>query len=169
MKNENKVVIQQESILERKIWYRIAKTIYIAAYILVVVIIFFFGYLSKPYTDVDPLSSVVTCNNGRKLAPNKDALIFKDGTLGYSNDQEVRKLCFDPITEGATPVGTILSASEWEELYEKNYTVQVGYKTKGSWTNPLKFWGIGLAITFLFFEIIKRTFLYIAIGKKFFK
>lgn len=152
MENKKRVVIQQESILERKIWYRIAKTIYIIAYILVVIVVFFFGYLLKPYTDTDPSSSVIICNNGRRLVFD-DALIFKDGTLGYNDDREAGRLC-----SGINRYPTI-----------KNYTVQVGYKTKGSWVDPLQFWVIGFVITFLFFEVIKRTFLYIAVGKRFLK
>ncbi len=149
---KTQTAIQQENILERKIWYRAIKTIYIVVYIFVVITILFFGYSLKPYSAVDSLSSIIMCNNGRRLAPSNNATIFEDGTLGIDDSFTAERLCSDQKDFVPDAI---------------NYTVQVSHKTSGTWATPLLFWVIGFFIAFLLFEVIKRTFLYIVIGKRF--
>ncbi len=173
MSLENKM---NEPELENKIWYRAVKTIYILVYILVVIVILLWGYFSKPYQIIDVQTSKIICNKGTSqnapgyqqasgtiLNPSSSDVIYEDGTLNNNSDLEARKLCGDPADWAGWE-----TAGNGAIPFPKNYSVQVAHKASGSWTTPLQIWIIGFGIIFVLFEAVRRIFLYIVIGKKFF-
>lgn len=144
--------------LEKRLWYRFVKVVYILVYLLFLLLVVFLGYSDKPYTYIDSDKSLIVCSNTKAYPAGKNSIyIDSDGSLSDYNDEDARKLCeYDIIKD---------YSDKYETPSYKNYEVKVVHSTRGSWESVLTTFLIGIAIVYTIFEIIKRVFLYIVVGK----
>ncbi len=142
--------------LEKKLWYRFVKVIYFVFFFLFVLFVVMLASSERPYVNVDSNKSLITCNNGKIYSAGKNSIYLdSDGSLSDYNEENVRKLCeYDILND---------YLDKYKRPENVNYKLNVGYY--GSWEEVIKILVIGEIIVFLVFEIIKRVFLYIAVGK----
>lgn len=145
--------------LENKRWYRFLKVVYVFFFVLSIGYVLIIASINKPYTYVDSDKSSIICNNGNGYYAGENSIyIDSDGSLSSYNDEYARKLCYH---------GTIYGASSKVPI-STNYEVKVVHTTEGSWGSAISAFLIGTGIVIVIFEIIKRVFLYIVMGKSFF-
>lgn len=139
--------------LDTKVWFRALKVIYIFCYFTAFSLILLLGYSMKPYKSIDTDKSVIRCTNGKIFRAGKNGVLIIDGNPPYlysADDEKARKSC----------------ASNTSFLPdEKNYSLDVKYETINSWSSVFSFILIAIPIVIVIFEIIKRVFLYVTIGK----
>ena len=166
IKSKVKMSKKSSKKLEKKIWYRFIKVIYVTSYILAFLLVALLSYPQKPYTYADPNKSLIECANGRTYSEAQAgvslySLNSTDGSLLESaarEDQKIRKLCEYNIVSDYL--------NQYETPQFNNYTTEIKYSTSGSWESVI-YWLIGGAIVvFIIFEIIRRVFLYVAVGKE---
>jgi len=144
--------------LKSKWWYRLLKVIYIIAIVIAVIIIGFFLWINKPVKTLDGYKSLITCNNGKSYAPNRnDIYPYGYGTeLNYSDDKDARILC---------KYDTLNFYDHRNEQIEKNYTFNPVYYYEisyGSWIRNIILSFLGL---WFLANLIKGIFFYIITGQ----
>lgn len=176
-KNPNKL-------LERKVWWRFSKVIYISVYICLLLFGISLIYTMEPYKVIDQDNSYIICNNGDKfifesilnpLSRSRSRLFSSDLNFPF-NDDEMRTLCERPgnkyeIRNKRTGEVRIIDQSETsyygitpkktDVTTSRDYTVYMVYKMEGSW-NKAVITGLTVAFTGVFLiEIVKTILLYI--------
>lgn len=155
--------------LEGKIWYRLLKVVFIALFVLGVAYIVFISLGDEPIKIIDSEKSEIMCDNGH--AWKASALSCSPENIDSLCDSEARKLCTREVTKVETEHGSEYKI-ETESLIMpvlKNYRINLVTKIEGSWF--LVFKNILIRIVFLaiFFETIRRVFIYIILGGSFCK
>src|SRR3989344_3044610 len=139
--------------LEKKAWYRLIKVVYFIIYSMAILLVVLIASGYKPYTYIDNDKSLIICNNNKIYSAGKNNIYINlDGTLFDYSDFQTKKLCSqDPdfIPD------------------KKNYTLRLEHTTRGSWTSVIEVFLIETGVVIIIFELIKRIFLYITIGKSF--
>ncbi len=158
--------------LESKVWFRFLKVVFVFVYIATLILVVLFAYSLKPYTTIDNDNSFIVCINGTKYnagANGIDAFEAEAERLGatqvYTNGfvpdttakEKANELCL-----GTNTLGRGLFADV------PQYTVELANKTVGNWWSFAGYTALALFIVIVVFELIKRSFFYIAIGRKFF-
>lgn len=149
--------------LEEKVWYRLVKVIYIFFYIVACLIVALMAYSERPRTFVDSDRSFIICSNGisSAYAAGKHRIgIGADGSVYSWDEPDAHKLCAYGIIDDYR--------NQYATPPEKNYSVRVAYRHVGSRNAVLKVLVYGFLIVILTLEVIKRTFLYVAVGQPFF-
>jgi len=144
-----KLTIEQ---LKEKTWYRFLKVIYALAFIIIIVfaVALIFDSTSPRY---DNDNSYIKCNNGKEF---KLSELNKNGTHisgPYIDTGEDRLLNFDCIWRGASADPNI-----------KGYKF-IGIYTARNWFKIMWQSLLSIAIALIIFEVIKRIFYYILLGK----
>lgn len=158
--------------LESKAWFRLVKVLFIFTYLLTLLVIFIFAYYSRPQSIIDTYNSKIICDNGKKyLAGENNIEVFKvkyaiDGYYETEKDK-VSLLCLG-YEHGFVP--DFITDAEMSKIENKNqlYKIEIVNKSDGSWWSYIGYIILALFTASLIFEIIRRTFLYIVSGKKFF-
>lgn len=150
---------------EKKAWFRMSKVIYYLAAFLALLIVLVVAYSLRPsshtYTDGD--KTIVACNNGKKVR-NRIRYISENSDISFSDDIELKSLC----KYGNSDLITALEHQKQGELpVDRNYRLEFYQTTNnyGSWEEAFATLLVGIPLVILVFEIIKRIFLYITIGK----
>jgi hypothetical protein len=155
--------------LEHKAWYRLLKVLYLFCYLAAISLVVVRAVPHFPRRYLDENESRYACDDGRsRLAHN---LFFFD-ELGI--DDELRQKYEE---EGAAGVFEYFVCLECAEDGEdecnspdspKNYTIVAVYGQHGSWGRFALTLGLGIFCVWVVFEVIKRTSLYVIVGKPFF-
>lgn len=162
--------------LESKIWFRFLKVIFVFTYLATSLVVLLFAYDSKPYAIIDNDNSVIVCDNGTR---------YKAGDYGI----DAEEVWLEQL--GATRVDAGLSDQElllWEAKVKAThlcqnysgekigfipdvppYKVEIVHETVGDWASFIGYIVLALFAVVIIFELIRRTFFYISIGKKFLK
>lgn len=148
--------------LEKRIWFRAIKVVYIIAYILSIFAVFGIGYSDKPYQSYDYDKSYVVCNDGvlkgNSYILNKNSIFVISGSLDSSAQKDARKLCaYNKINIG-------FDESKYPDPIINNYTYVPVYETVGSWWKVVGYIALGLIIVLFSFWLIKGIFYYIVLG-----
>lgn len=160
--------------LEKKAWFRFLKLCYIFVYILAVAFVMVLAYGDLPRDYLDNWGSRIVCNSGMVYETSKNSIYPVNGNLDQEEDAKARKLCAYDITRRMNemipppPPGFVLEGSAVPAPTEKNYKLVTERKTRGSYKEVAKtlIWGLG---TILFLgEVVRRSFLYVVAGKRFF-
>lgn len=169
--------------LEKKAWYRFFKLCYGFGYVVSLTIAVAIGYSEFPveYTDSD--KSIIRCANGKEY-PASTISSYVNAALYLGTDEKARKLCEEPaqgeeivgvelpdgrtvgvaLPRGADPKIAIPRAVARIMAKDKNYTFIAVKAIRGSYETL--FWGLGIVI--FLGELIRRSFLYVVVGKPFF-
>lgn len=105
---------------------------------------------------MDEGSSFINCDNGQKYKVEDVSYVLTSNKLDDYEDKEARKLCAYGKDDLFSPVPTSI-----------NYSLDLKIDNRFAWTKGAKNIFFGLLIVFIVFELIKRTFLYIAAGRPF--
>lgn len=148
--------------LEKRVWYRAVKVLYIIAYIIVISLVLFFAYDSKPTQVYDYDNSYIRCNSGEgkgnSYPLNKNNIFIYDGNLDEYDARDARKLCeYDKIGIG-------FDERNYPDPIITNYTFVPIYKTEGNWWSVVKYGSLGLIAVAFIFWLIKGIFYYIVVG-----
>ncbi len=158
---ENKTV---QDHLESKIWYRLIKVVYIVllvlSFFIVVVIAYSYHPISSTYTD--GTKTLIVCDNGKSVR-NKYRYITNYNDISDKDDIELKSIC----KFGESDTTALEHQKKGELPMTKNYRMDFYQTTNnyGSWIEVLIILVMGIPIVYTIFEVIKRVFLYIAIGK----
>jgi hypothetical protein len=144
--------------LEQKIWYRLSKVTYIALYLVAFSFVVRLAYRERPRMWED--SPIINCNNGSTYE-------------GRYSDKDTRVLC----EYGTYPPDFMesMKSKYFPEDYpqppvpeEKNYSLEPRFYQTSSWTAVFQKLLLRTCAVLLALEVLKRAFLYVAIGKRFF-
>lgn len=145
--------------LEDKAWFRFLKVIYILSFLLAITAILFTAWSYKPYKVIDGSETKFGCIYGTdlldKLQARKITSISSnfDGYINNEHNQsEILNKLLGFCSTNYSPGG--INFGGFKE------------KTQYSWALVLEIIIIGLLSTIVFFEIVKKAFFYIIIGKK---
>ncbi|MBI4529603.1 MAG: hypothetical protein HY695_37875 [Deltaproteobacteria bacterium] len=139
--------------LEKKAWYRFFKLCYVFAYVVSVCVVLLISYFDFPTEYIDSTSSIILCENGKRYLATANSIYPTSTELDSDDDQKARWLCFDIVG----------SVTFIPDEPPRNYTFIPVKTTRGSY-QPL-FWGLGIVI--FLGEIIRRSFLYVVVGRPF--
>ena len=170
--------------LEKKTWFRFFKLCYIFVYVLAVAFVLFLVSFDLPKDYFDDWDSQIFCNNGKVYPTSGNSIYPHNGTLDQAGDAKAGKLCagnifdqFDQIarekqSKGIPPERLVppedLPPDRYKLRTGTNYKLVTELKTRGSYKEVAKFLFWGLVIIWFLGEVVRRSFLYVAIGKKFF-
>lgn len=151
--------------LEDKLLYRLVKVIYIIVFLLSGLIAIFIGWESRPQPEVDDEKSRIACDNGKnyKLSANR-IYVYSVDTTSLSNyqDEEARKLCqYGVLNDYSTSYRNLATPTH------QNYQLKIVEGTRGSWTNAILWWVLGIAGSYVALNLIRETINYILFGKPF--
>lgn len=165
--------------LESKVWFRFLKVIFVFAYLATFLAVLVFAYFSKPYAVTDEYNSRIVCDNGKVYKAGDNGGIDPGQALaeqlggkrvdlnGATPEKDKATLLCLGYEHGFVP--DFLTDAEMSKLQSQTppYKVEIVKKTEGSWWSFIGYTILALFIVVLIFEVIKRSFLYIAVGKKF--
>lgn len=119
--------------LEKRVWYRFLKIVYIFSAIFLVLIAFAWAWTAKPENVVD--YARITCSNGYSVNSNDIGVSFISETIFPSDDEKIRLYCvtnpdqlegvqkalklgisLEAIRERLYPVGTTITNEQFENL-----------------------------------------------------
>ena len=145
--------------LEDKAWFRFLKVIYILAFLFASATILFTAWSYKPYKVIDGSETKFGCVYGTdlldKLHARKITSVssYFDGYISNEQNQsEILNKLLGFCSSNYSPGGI-----NFDGFKEKN---------QYSWALVLKIILIGFLCTIVLFEIVKKIFFYIVIGKK---
>ena len=138
----------------KEVFKRIVFVLYIAGFILGTVIVGYLGWSSKPYQEVDPVKSIVACNNGIKFTLADIDVIPRYPKRSYE-DKKTNKVSLETWNN--------------QKIYdtcgiEGVKSLGLEDKTIGSWSSVLKTWIGSFGILCIILEVIKGTIFYIVFG-----
>ena len=143
---------------ESRMWFRLSKVVYFLIFIaaLLFVVVLAYSQLPTSHTYIDSTKTRFICNNGQSYG-NKKIFVTKESDLSSYEDTALRLKCEYGDSD----------QNKKREIPNKNYTIKFFETTNsyGGWDAVLATLLIGLPIVIIVFEIIKRLFLYITIGK----
>ncbi|PIZ62210.1 hypothetical protein COY16_05000 [Candidatus Roizmanbacteria bacterium CG_4_10_14_0_2_um_filter_39_13] len=159
--NRKKPILTQKE-LESRIWYRFLKVVFIGFYAYLIVSILFFTYASKPTISINQKKLNVLCDNGRKYILNEEHIFLSEVNMNDLNEENeyIKRIC---------EYGSTIKFYEWDKYptpENKNYDLKYDQHQVGSWLTPVKILILCFGGAFLSFELIKRAFLYIVVGKR---
>ncbi len=162
MENEKTV-----SHLNSKIWYRLIKVIYFVLLLVFLVIpptAVFYSYGSE----YDQTNSYIKCANGKVFYLSENGFYIYNGYMSDSNKASAKNLCFDGVRNFVKEkIGTmeflkpqVISETESSGGYEL-----VNKYTNRNWFATVGFSILSIAIVLLVFELVRRIFYYVVLGK----
>ena len=142
--------------LEQEIWYRLAKVIYIALCLIALSFVARLAY-----------------KEGRQIWEDRTTILCNDGSKyqGQHSDTEARMLCAygRPGALLAALSSDLGEDNKYPVPRAKNYDIQPTFGQEDRWTALfIKVLCMGVFMVWLVPEALKRTFLYIAVGKRIF-
>jgi uncharacterized integral membrane protein len=173
---ENKKTISD---MNKKSWYRFLKVIFVIAELMILGIIIILAFSNKPYATNDEYNSKIVCNNGKEYIAGYNGIdIYKaiaeefddsrkslnlNNVRGMENPNNAQILC----VEGSSFVPEALTMDEWNKLTSPTplYKVELIKKMVGNWWSFVGYLILVLFIVFIIFEVIRRVFYYIFLGK----
>ena len=156
--HNQKSVSLSSSNINNKWWFRFVKVLYVLAYAVVVLVIVIGGYSSKQGGGIDLDKSTITCTNGKSYSPGKNNIYLYSDNISSYDDDHIRILCaYDTLNFYSFTPPAI-----------KNYSFYSVTKPV-DWSESWQIWFWGIIITIIVFELIRRTFYYIVLGRKFIK
>lgn len=137
--------------LNQKVYYRFIKVIFVLTFLTVLSFLIFNIYKNnRPRIIIDNSSSYIFCENGKKInAADKDVLFVSEKFPEIVNKQ-IKTLC--------------LYDNGWINL-DSDYKINFAYKNVGGWNLVAFLILIELIGLIIIFEVIKRLFYYIILGK----
>lgn len=148
-------MIEQNSILN-KWWYRALKVLYIFAWLISIVFVFFIAYSAGP-RKVQSYSMVnVTCiqeGTSFDYSPT-DSFFTSIDDIDWTNADEAH-------AKESCDYGLYIKDYTKSASVGRNFTVDLKYTTYGSWKDAFITLGIGLLTVFAVIEVIKTAVLYI--------
>lgn len=160
-------------------FFRAGTVLYWLLFVIVLLVAAFWGYLYRPVRVVD--KATVVCVDGSNFDA-KSAGVYFVGDSEYIttyDDEKLRVFCYPPRGKEATryyskSLNKFITASKADltqaqiDAIEKNYSLNFQYKVQNSVVEAATAFSIVLIVGVLMLEVIKRTLLYIIIGRKFF-
>lgn len=164
--------------LEKKRWYRFLKVVHIVFVIFLVLIAFAWAWSTKPKQIIDYAN--INCSNGHIFTSKEANIYLYNEEIDSYDDERIKNFCASDENgrirvknkiSGKT--GTMSLENPSSYLYEKldaipTYNADFVYKTEGSWQAAITVFLKITIVGILFIEIIRRTLLYIVVGKSFF-
>ncbi len=165
--------------LESKVWFRFLKVVFVFTYLATFLAVLVFAYSSKPYSITDEYNSMIVCDNGTNYKAGDNGGIDPEQALaeqlggrrvnlnGATPEKDKATLLCLGYTHGFIP--DTLTDAEMSKLKSQTppYKVEIVKKTVGNWWSFIGYTVLALFIVVVILEVIKRSFFYIAIGKKF--
>lgn len=161
MSEENKTIAK----LNEKIWYRLLKVIYILALLFVIIFFVADAFESKPKKVFDGYNTTINCEGGTAYKAGENDIFFISATDSGKQNQ-LKELCMS----GKFPdmnFEIFKKTSERLDGNPINYTIDYAYKDVGSWGIVIGNALSGIFVMIIVFEIIRRIFYYIVLGKIF--
>ncbi len=166
--------------LESKIWFRFLKLVFVFAYIATFLAVLAFAYTSKPYSTNDEYNSKILCDNGKEYVAGDNGINAVDALAEQLGGTTVYPNGFVPdTTEKEKAIGLCLGTPNsfavgrapwgWDKTIPPPYKVVLVKKTVGNWWGFIGYTVLALFIVSVIFELIRRSFLYVVIGKRFLK
>ena len=146
--------------LERRAWYRFLKLCYALLYFICVALVVGYAYTSLPYEYLDDWNSTIICTNGKSYPSGTNSIYVSEGRLNDDGDIDARKLCTYDVIRDYT--------NQYKTPKEKNYNLITLHATRGSYKEAGKILFWGLPVVYLVGELIRRSFLYVLVGQRFF-
>lgn len=172
--------------LNSKWWYRLSKVVYFAIMIMVLFITTaYIGNETSPYSVLDLDNSHLVCLKDNKIVNfklsftdvnriEKSSVAYRVLEKDWDRDDLIGRLCntkkdhnvaIPPInnTGSYTPVSNRTGVHWREEVLERHEIIK-NDRVIGSLISTFFFIAIAWMLTFLAFEILRRTFYYIVLG-----
>lgn len=160
---ENKKTIEY---LNTKAWYRFLKVIYLVFLIFFLIsplIAIFFSY-SPEY---DNTNSYIKCANGKNFFLRDKGINLYDDFMWEDDKEKAKGLCFDGEVDvekdsisGHILRAKIISTTENSGKYEL-----ISKYTSRNWVATIGFSLLSIAVALLVFELVRRIFYYVVLGK----
>ncbi|MFA6404606.1 MAG: hypothetical protein WCW03_01235 [Candidatus Paceibacterota bacterium] len=171
MNENNNITNEHEKIknLESKIWFRLLKVIFIFVYLAIFLFLLVFAYSSKPYAIIDEYNSVIVCDNGTRYKAGDNGINAEEAWAEQLGATRVDLNGLTPTKIQATHL--CLGYSEGKIGFIPDippYKVEIVRKTVGDWSSFIGYTALVLFVTIIVFELVKRSFFYIVLGKRFF-
>ncbi len=153
--------------MNSKAWFRSLKVIYFLSLISTILLILLFPILisaERPTKKFDLEKSYVLCNDGRKLNPILENIIIDDNGENVA-DRDKNKaglICND--YDSRSKVEQIPYTDKFIAP-PNSFKFVPAYKIEPSWSKFIFTYTIVILVILIIFEIIKRLFYYIVIGK----
>jgi len=172
--NENNDIIngyEKNQNLESKIWFRFLRVVFIFIYLLCFYVVLVSAYNSKPYTVIDSYNSLIVCDNGTRYKAGKNNIDGKEAWAGQLITTEQDYMTDQQLNEYEAKIqATHLCQSESVFIPDDPpYRVELVRETVGNWWSFIGYTVLALFTVVVIFELIKRSFFYIVIGKRFLK
>jgi len=113
-----------------------------------------------PYEYLDDWNSTIVCASGKAYPSARNSIYASEGRLSDDNDISARKLCAYDVIQDYT--------NQYKTPKEKNYKLITLLATRGSYKEAEKILFWGLLAVYLFGELIRRSFIYVVVGRSFF-
>ena len=157
------MVLNYESVedLNKTIWYRLVKVVYSSFFVLILITVFAYLFYSlMPINILDREASIVKCTNDTQYTLRDVGLFspYRYQDLSFLDDNaKIKSIC---LTGNPNPA----SYSLFDKL-PQNYQLDIVYETNGTWGIFIAtLFGISAGL-FLLFELLRRVFYYIVLGK----
>lgn len=153
---------------ETRMWFRLSKVVYYLFLFLVILFVCVYAYSVRPtsssYTDSN--KTIIKCNNGKTYNAKENGFFlvyYSDVDTGA--DKILKILC----EYGISIIKDITKANQFKNKIPQSVNYQIEFvettNIYGSWEEVLLVLLVGIPVTIVVFEIVKRLFLYITIGK----
>ncbi len=171
--------------LNAKVWYRLIKVVYLLTFV-VAILLPIIGISMNYGPKMDAENSIIKCQGGGFVFPKMFGVHLYSENVSFSDDKKIRVQCLPysnlgEIVKKAYPtVYTDISnedlgkrVKEKNDVYlgnieikDKNYSLETTY-TKRNWTATVGFTALSVVIVLAIFELFRRVFYYIFLGKVF--
>jgi hypothetical protein len=146
--------------LNKKMWYRLLKVIYLASLTLLIAFLIVLSFEEKPRKEFDGYNTLIHCKGGATYKAGENDIPFLKPT-DFSIRNSLKQLCMS----GKFPERE--SSQYHLSDLPKNYTLTYAYKDIGSWKSVFGASMISSVLVLIAFEISRRVFYYIYLGKLF--
>ena len=164
--------------LETKAWFRLLKLMFVITYMATFILVVLFFTYNKPYSIIDDFNSIIVCDNGVRYRALENGVDPEQALFGVGTTisrEEFNKRYSQQSQEFLTSnksKATLLCLGDKQVHFIPDvapYKVEIVKKTVGNWGSFIGYTALVLFVIVIIFELIKRSFFYIVIGKKFFK
>lgn len=162
--------------LEKKIWYRLFKVVYIVSLLLCILGGIGIFITTQPWGAVN---GKVTCKNGKTYYLNEnDIHFYPSGNLTSSGERKIKSLCYSDdkfkIRNKETGEELVVPYKDLDSynissMPKPDYQVEYIHGTLANWVTTFIYSLGGIIGCSFVVTIIKKTILYILIGGKWFK
>lgn len=148
--------------LNQKVWYRTLKVLYIIFFVSTFSISVY-AIFDTHEQKINSKESYILCRDNKKILINESNSKSSIGSnIGYMRDEEIDNICFaniSAVTFSPDYPNTL------KKLEAKNLNYQLVIVYERYWSNIIAFILFAAAINLFVFELIKRIFYYIILGK----